>query len=172
MEVILIKPVRKLGKIGEIHKVAAGFGRNYLLPQKLAVRATEFNKEFITKQKHELEAKDQKIKAEVVKINELIQNQKLTFIRQTSEDGKLFGSVSSKEIADQLSENVSYSISHLNIVLDKQIKSTGLYIVEVRLHPELSTTVTVIVARSESEIQDYLREQKSESSAEPLAESA
>lgn len=172
MEVILIKPVRKLGKIGEIYKVAAGFGRNYLLPQKLAVRATELNKEFIAKQKHELEAKDQQIKAEVIKTNELIQNQKLTFIRQTSEDGKLFGSVSSKEIADQLSENVSYSISHLNIVLDKQIKSTGLYLVEVRLHPELSTKVTVIVARSESEIQDYLRGQKTESSAESLAESA
>jgi len=172
MEVILIKPIRKLGKIGEIYKVADGFGRNYLLPQKLAIRATELNKELIIKQKHELEEKDTQTKEEVTKINDLIKDQKLIFIRQTSDDGKLFGSVSSKEIADKLSENVSYRISHLNIILDKQIKSTGLYMVEVRLHPELSTIVTVVVARSESETQDYLREQKTEAATEPLAESA
>lgn len=172
MEVILIKPVRKLGRIGEVHKVADGFGRNYLLPQKLAVRATELNKELIIKQKHKLEEKDRQIKEEIAKINELTKDQKLVFIRQTSEDGKLFGSVNNKEIADQLSKNVSYPISHLNIILDKQIKSTGLYTVEVRLHPELSTEVTVIVARSESEIQDYLRDQKAGTPSEPLAESA
>lgn len=172
MEVILIKPVRKLGKIGEIHKVAGGFGRNYLLPQKLAIRATELNKELIIKQKHEFEEKDKRIKEEVTKINDLIKDQKLIFIRQTSDDGKLFGSVNNKEIAEKLSANVSYPISHLNIILDKQIKSIGIYMVEVRLHAELSTEVTVIVARSESEIQDYLREQKTETSSEPLAESA
>jgi len=172
MEVILIKPVRKLGKIGEVHKVAAGFGRNYLLPQKLAIRATELNKELIVKQKHELEEKDKQIKEEVIKINDLINDQKLVFIRQTSDDGKLFGSVTNKEIADKLSENISHSISHSNIILDKQIKSTGLYNVEVRLHPELSTIVTIIVARSESEVQDHLREQKTEESSEPLFESA
>lgn len=172
MEVILIKPVRKLGRIGEVHKVADGFGRNYLLPQKLAVRATEFNKDLIIQQKHELEEKDRQIKEEIAKINELIKEQKLVFIRQTSDDGKLFGSVNNKEIAEQLSKNVSYPISHLNINLDKQIKSTGLYTVEVRLHPELSTDVTVVVARSESEIQDYLRDQKAEASSEFLAESA
>ncbi|XVN41581.1 MAG: 50S ribosomal protein L9 [Rickettsia endosymbiont of Argas persicus] len=170
MEVILIQPVRKLGKIGEIHKVADGFGRNYLLPQALAIRATEANKELIVQQKHELEEKDKKIKEEVAKINNVIKEQKLTFIRQTLDDGKLFGSVSGKEIADKLSENVSYPISHLNVILDKQIKSIGLYTIEVRLYAELSTHVTVIVARSESEIQDYLCEQKTKNSTtEPLA---
>lgn len=173
MEVILIKPVRKLGKIGEIHKVTDGFGRNYLLPQKLAIRATELNKELIVKQKHELEEKDTQIKEEITKINDLIKDQKLIFVRQTSDDGKLFGSVNNKEIAEKLSQAVSYPISHLNIILDTQIKSIGVYKVEVRLHAELSTDVTVIVARSESEVQDYLREQKTEeSTTEPLAESA
>ncbi|AFC73734.1 50S ribosomal protein L9 [Rickettsia montanensis] len=171
MEVILIKPVRKLGKIGDILKVADGFGRNYLLPQKLAIRATEPNKELIVKQKHEFEAKDKQIREEVEKINALIKDQKLVFIRQTSDDGKLFGSVTSKEIADKLSKNVFYNISHSNIILDKQIKSTGIYTVEIRLHAELNAIVTVIVARSESEAQDYLREQKTETS-EDLAESA
>lgn len=171
MEIILIKPVRKLGKIGDMLKVADGFGRNYLLPQKLAIRATEPNKELIVKQKHEFEAKDKQIREEVEKINALIKDQKLVFIRQTSDDGKLFGSVTNKEIADKLSENVSYNIAHSNIILDKQIKSTGIYTVEIRLHAELNAIVTVIVARSESEAQDYLREQKTEAS-EDLAESA
>ncbi|WP_341787344.1 50S ribosomal protein L9 [Rickettsia endosymbiont of Cantharis rufa] len=171
MEIILIKPVRKLGKIGDILRVADGFGRNYLLPQKLAIRATEPNKELIVKQKDEFEAKDKQIREEVEKINTLIKDQKLFFIRQTSDDGKLFGSVTNKEIAEKLSENVSYSIFHSNIILDKQIKSTGLYTVEIRLHAELNAIVTVIVARSESEAQDYLREQKTETS-ESLAESA
>ncbi|MCC8461994.1 MAG: 50S ribosomal protein L9 [Rickettsia endosymbiont of Ecitomorpha arachnoides] len=171
MEIILIKPVRKLGKIGDMLKVADGFGRNYLLPQKLAIRATEPNKELIVKQKHEFEAKDKQIREEVEKINALIKDQKLVFIRQTSDDGKLFGSVTNKEIADKLSENVSYNIAHSNIILDKQIKSTGIYTVEIRLHAELNAIVTVIVARSESEAQDYLREQKTETS-EDLAESA
>ncbi|AAY60992.1 ribosomal protein L9 [Rickettsia felis str. Pedreira] len=171
MEIILIKPVRKLGKIGDMLKVADGFGRNYLLPQKLAIRATEPNKELIVKQKHEFEAKDKQIREEVEKINALIKDQKLVFIRQTSDDGKLFGSVTNKEIADKLSENVSYNIAHSNIILDKQIKFTGIYTVEIRLHAELNAIVTVIVARSESEAQDYLREQKTETS-EDLAESA
>ncbi|AFC69213.1 50S ribosomal protein L9 [Rickettsia amblyommatis] len=171
MEIILIKPVRKLGKIGDILKVADGFGRNYLLPQKLAIRATEPNKKLIVKQKHEFEAKDKQIREEVEKINALIKDQKLVFIRHTSDDGKLFGSVTNKEIADKLSENVYYNISHSNIILDKQIKSTGIYTVEIRLHAELNAIVTVIVARSESEAQDYLREQKTETS-EDLAESA
>ncbi|AAU03575.1 50S ribosomal protein L9 [Rickettsia typhi] len=170
MEIILIKPVRKLGKIGDILKVANGFGRNYLLPQKLAIRATKSNKELIVKQKHEFEAKDKQIRAEVEKINTLIKDQQLVFIRQTSDDCKLFGSVTNKDIADKLSKNISYNISHSNVILDKQIKSTGIYTVEIRLHAELTAIVTVIVARSDSEAQDYLREQKTENSAD-LAES-
>jgi large subunit ribosomal protein L9 len=165
MEVILIKPIRKLGKIGEVLKVANGYGRNYLLPQKLAVRATESNKDFITNKKNELVEKDQLLKKEAEKINDLIKDQKLVFIRQSSDDGKLFGSVTSKEIAEKLSEVTSNSISHLHVILDKQIKSTGIYEVEIRLHAELSAMIAVIVARSESEAQDYLRENKSEQPA-------
>ncbi|ADE29552.1 50S ribosomal protein L9 [Rickettsia prowazekii] len=162
MEVILIKPVRKLGKIGDILKVADGFGRNYLLPQKLAIRATKSNKELIVKQKYEFEEKDKQVREEVEKINTIIKDQQLVFIRQTSDDCKLFGSVTNKDIADKLSKNISYNISHSNIILDKQIKSTGIYTVEIRLHAELTSIVTVVVARSESEAQDYLREQKAE----------
>lgn len=157
MEVILIKPVRKLGKIAEILKVKKGFARNYLIPRKLAIRATEINKQFIETQKHDLEEKDLKIRYEAEAINNIISSKELVFIRQSSDDGRLFGSVNNKEIAESLSKASSQLISHLNIILNKPIKSTGVFVVEVRLHAELSTNITVIVARSESEAQDYAR---------------
>ncbi|WP_341750524.1 50S ribosomal protein L9 [Candidatus Tisiphia endosymbiont of Sialis lutaria] len=157
MEVILIKPVRKLGKIAEILKVKRGFARNYLIPRKLAIRATEINKQFIETQKHDLEEKDLKIRSEAEAINNIISSKELVFIRQSSDDGRLFGSVNNKEIAESLSKTSSQLISHLNIILNKPIKSTGVFVVEVRLHADLSTNITVIVARSESEAQDYAR---------------
>ncbi|MCC8416438.1 MAG: 50S ribosomal protein L9 [Rickettsia endosymbiont of Gnoriste bilineata] len=160
MEVILIKPVRKLGKIAEILKVKRGFARNYLIPRKLAIRATEINKQFIETQKHDLEEKDLKIRSEAEAINNIISSKELVFIRQSSDDGRLFGSVNNKEIAESLSKTSSQLISHLNIILNKPIKSTGVFVVEVRLHADLSTNITVIVARSESEAQDYARSNK------------
>jgi large subunit ribosomal protein L9 len=163
MEVILIKPVRKLGKIAEILKVKKGFARNYLIPRKLAIRATEINKQFIETQKHDLEEKDLKIRSEAEAINNIISSKELVFIRQSSDDGRLcrlFGSVNNKEIAESLSKASSQLISHLNIILNKPIKSTGVFVVEVRLHADLSTNITVIVARSESEAQDYARSNK------------
>ncbi|MCC8399119.1 MAG: 50S ribosomal protein L9 [Rickettsia endosymbiont of Platyusa sonomae] len=160
MEVILIKPVRKLGKIAEILKVKRGFARNYLIPRKLAIRATEINKQFIETQKHDLEEKDLKIRSEAEAINNIISTKELVFIRQSSDDGRLFGSVNNKEIAESLSKTSSQLISHLNIILNKPIKSTGVFVVEVRLHADLSTNITVIVARSESEAQDYARSNK------------
>ncbi|MCC8371675.1 MAG: 50S ribosomal protein L9 [Rickettsia endosymbiont of Pseudomimeciton antennatum] len=165
MEVILIKPVRKLGKIAEILKVKRGFARNYLIPKKLAIRATEPNKQFIEAQKHELEAKDLKIRSEAEAINNIIGGKELVFIRQSADDGRLFGSVNNKEIAESLSKISLQPISHLNIILKKPIKSTGAFIVEVRLHAEISTNITVIVARSESEAQDYSRSNKQDATS-------
>ncbi|WP_425363870.1 50S ribosomal protein L9 [Candidatus Tisiphia endosymbiont of Hybos culiciformis] len=165
MEVILIKPVRKLGKIAEILKVKRGFARNYLIPRKLAIRATELNKQFIETQKHDLEEKDLKIRSEAEAINNIISSKELVFIRQSADDGRLFGSVNNKEIAESLSKASSQSISHLNIILKKPIKSTGAFVVEVRLHADLSTNITVIVARSESEAQDYARINKQDATS-------
>ncbi len=157
VRVILIKPVRRLGKVTETLKVKKGFARNYLLPKQLAVKATSANKQFIENQKHELQAKELKIKSEAEIVNAVINGKELIFIRQSADDGRLFGSVNSKIIAESLSKASSYSISHSNIILEKTIKSVGIFAVEVRLHAELSSNITVIVARSESEAQDYLR---------------
>ncbi len=158
MNVILVKPVRQLGKIAEIFEVKDGFARNYLFPNKLAIRATEANKQLIINQKHELEVKDKTVKSEASIINDSISGQELVFIRQSADDGRLFGSVNSKEIAEHLFNISSHPISYSNIILDKPIKSTGVFVVEIRLHAELSTNITVIVARSESEAQNYSRE--------------
>ena len=155
MEVILVAPVRKLGNIADIIKVKNGFGRNYLLPKKLAIRATEFNKKLIEEQKHNFEVKDQQVVSEAKIIGDIINGKELIFIKQAADDGRLFGSVNNKEIAENLSEISSYPISYLNIILNKPIKSTGVFTVEVRLHAQLSANVTVIVAKSELEAQDY-----------------
>lgn len=160
MEVILVKPVRTLGKIAQIFNVKNGYARNYLFPNKLAIRATEANKQLIDTQKHELEQKDEQLRSEATVINNIISDKELVFIRQSADDGRLFGSVTNKEIAENLSQVSSHQISHLSIVLDKPIKSTGVFVVEIRLHANLSTNVTVIVARSESEAQDYARDNK------------
>ncbi|MCC8416971.1 MAG: 50S ribosomal protein L9 [Rickettsia endosymbiont of Bryobia graminum] len=158
MEVILIKPIRTLGKIAQIFNVKDGYARNYLFPNKLAIRATEANKQLIETQKHDLEQKDEQARSEANVINNVINNKELVFIRQSADDGRLFGSVNNKEIAENLSQICSQQISHLNIILDKPIKSTGVFTVEVRLHASLSANVIVIVARSESEAQDYARD--------------
>ncbi|XVN42120.1 MAG: 50S ribosomal protein L9 [Candidatus Rickettsia vulgarisii] len=162
MEVILIKPVRTLGKIAQIFNVKNGYARNYLFPNKLAIRATEANKQLIEAQRHDLEQKDEQIRSEAAVINNIIDNKELVFIRQSADDGRLFGSVTNKEIAENLSQISSHQISYLSIVLDKPIKSTGVFTVEVRLHASLSANITVIVARSESEAQDYARDNKSD----------
>lgn len=160
IEIILIRPVRTLGEIAEIFKVKAGYARHYLLARKLAIRLTEANKQLIEAQKHDLKQKDEQAKSEAAITNNIINNKELVFIRQSADDGKLFGSVTNKEIAESLSKICSYKISHLNIVLDKPIKSTGVFTVEVSLHPSLIAKVTVIVARSESEAQDYKMDNK------------
>ncbi|KAJ6629263.1 50S ribosomal protein L9 [Pseudolycoriella hygida] len=160
MEVILIKPVRQLGRIGEIHEVRNGFAWHYLFPRKLAVRATEDNKQLIERQKHKLEEKEEKIKISAAETGDNIRDKEIIFIKQSADDGRLFGSVSSKEIAESLSKIVGHQISYASIILDKPIKTTGLFTVEVRLHAELSTDIAVIVARTELEAHSYSRDNK------------
>lgn len=92
--------------------------------------------------------------------NNVISGKELIFIKQSADDGRLFGSVNNKEIAESLSKASLHLISHLSIILENPIKSTGVFVVEVRLHAELGTNITVIVARSESEAQDYSRNNK------------
>lgn len=159
MKVILLKPVRKLGKIGEEVEVKPGFGRNFLVPEGFAVRATEANRLVIADQKKDLEAKNSEAKKVAEALSAKISGKDFTFIRQSAADGRLFGSVANKEIAKTLSD-AGYEISYSHIHLDKPIKNLGVYEVSLILHSEVLTNVIINVARSESEAVDALREYK------------
>lgn len=160
MQVILVKPVRKLGKVGETVNVANGYGRNYLIPQKLAIRATNDNLEkFATLQK-ELEAKNAESKKAAEKAAKAIDGKHLDFITQSAADGRLFGSVSLKALAVKISEIAKIKLNYSNILLDSPIKFNGVYNVQVVLHPEVTASVLVVVAKTESEAQDALIEFK------------
>ncbi len=160
MQVILVKPVRKLGKVGETVNVANGYGRNYLIPQKLAIRATNDNLEkFATLQK-ELEAKNTENKIAAEKAAKAIDGKHLDFITQSAADGRLFGSVSLKALATKISEIAKIQLNYSNILLDSPIKFNGVYNVQVILHPEVTASILVVVAKTESEAQDALIEFK------------
>ena len=160
MQVILVKPVRKLGKVGETVNVANGYGRNYLIPQKLAIRATNDNLEkFATLQK-ELEAKNTENKIAAEKAAKAIDGKHLDFITQSAADGRLFGSVSLKALATKISEIDKIQLNYSNILLDSPIKFNGVYNVQVILHPEVTASILVVVAKTESEAQDALIEFK------------
>ncbi|WPY00337.1 50S ribosomal protein L9 [Candidatus Trichorickettsia mobilis] len=160
MEVILVKHIKKLGKIGEIVKVKDGFGRNYLLPQKLAIRATTYNVKLLEQQREEFEEKNAKARTEAESIAQLVIGKELVFIKQAADDGKLFGSVNNKEIAKELSKLISHDIPYSTIVLGSPIKSLGISSVEVALHAEVSTNIIIVIARSDSEAIEALRSYK------------
>ena len=160
MEVILIKHIKKLGKIGEIVKVKDGFGRNYLLPQKFAIRATASNTKLLEQQRIEFEENNAKAKLEAEDISLLVTDKELIFIKQAADDGRLFGSVNNKEIAKELSKVISQELAYSTILLESPIKSIGVFSIEVVLHAEVSANIIIVIARSESEALEALRTYK------------
>ena len=160
MEVILVKPVRKLGKIGEVVNVKNGFGRNFLIPQGIAIRATASNREKLESEKSVYEAKNIEAKIAASNILKEIEGKDLVFIRQSSDDKRLFGSVSNKEIAKELEKHSTSPIPYTAIMIETPIKTLGLFSVDVMLHPEVTTKTNIIVVRTESEAVDILRSLK------------
>lgn len=156
MQVILVKPVRKLGKVGDIVNVADGYGRNYLIPQELAIRATNDNVERFASLKKDLEAKNAENKKKAEAAKEKIEGKHFDFITQSAVDGRLFGSVNLKAIAVEVSKLSGLDLNYSNISLDSPIKYNGVYEVQVALHPEVSTKVLIVVAKTEAEAQDAL----------------
>nr|WP_298682654.1 50S ribosomal protein L9 [uncultured Dongia sp.] len=150
MEIILLQRVEKLGHIGDIVNVKPGFARNFLLPQKKALRATEENKKRFETQRAQIEANNLKLKDEAQKIAGKVDGLKVVLIRQASETGILFGSVSSRDIAEGVTK-AGFTVERRQVVLDKPIKTLGLHPVRVALHPEVVVTVTANVAKSEDE---------------------
>jgi large subunit ribosomal protein L9 len=150
MEIILLQRVEKLGHIGDVVNVKPGFARNFLLPQKKALRATEENKKRFETQRAQIEANNLKQREEAQKIAGKVDGLKVVLIRQASETGILFGSVSSRDIAEGVTK-AGFTVERRQVVLDKPIKTLGLHPVRVALHPEVVVTVTANVAKSEDE---------------------
>ena len=156
MEVILLERVAKLGQMGEIVKVRDGFARNFLLKRKKALRATAENKAKYEGMKAELEANNLQAKSEATKVAEKINGVEITIIRQASESGQLFGSVSVRDIVVAL-EGEKVHVSRPQVWLDAPIKAIGQQKVTIAVHPEVEATINVVVARSADEAERIKR---------------
>lgn len=150
MEVILLEHVEKLGKMGEKVNVKNGYARNYLLPSKKALRATEANLAVYEKQKAELEAHNKKLREEADKLAESLKGFSAVLIRQAAETGQLYGSVTIRDIAAAIKE-AGFGVERRQVFLEKAIKDLGVYQVKLNLHPEVSQTILVNVARTDDE---------------------
>ena len=156
MEVILLERVAKLGQMGETVRVKDGYARNFLLPGHKALRATETNKKRFEGQKAQLEARNLEARAEAEKVAEALDGKSAIIIRQAGETGNLYGSVSTRDIAEALTKE-GFSTSRNQVVLRIPIKTLGLHTLPVQLHPEVDVTVTINVARSPEEAERQAR---------------
>jgi large subunit ribosomal protein L9 len=150
MEVILLERVAKLGQMGDVVRVKDGFARNFLLPKSKALRATKENRARFEGMKVELEARNLEQKNEAQKIGEKLDGQAFTVLRQASENGQLYGSVSPRDIATMVSDK-GFAISRSQVALNTPIKTIGLHKVPIVLHPEVEVSVSVTVGRNADE---------------------
>jgi large subunit ribosomal protein L9 len=150
MDVILLERVEKLGAIGDVVSVKNGFARNYLLPRKKALRANEANKKVFEANKANIVAENAARRGEAEAASKGVDGKTLTLIRQASNTGQLYGSVSARDLAELLAEDGTKVLKN-QIVLDKPIKAIGLNVVKIQLHPEVVVTIKVNVARSPEE---------------------
>jgi large subunit ribosomal protein L9 len=150
MEVILLERIGKLGQMGEIVRVKDGFARNFLLPRGKALRATADNKKRFEDMKAELQAKNLELKGEAGQLASKLDGKTYVVLRQASETGQLFGSVSTRDIASLLKDSGA-DVGRSQIVLNAPIKTIGQYKVPLALHAEVEISITVTVARSEDE---------------------
>ena len=150
MEVILLERVEKLGHIGEVVRVKDGYARNYLLPNKKALRANEANRRVFEANRERIEADNAARRSTAEQDAKTLDGTSVTLIRQSSNTGQLYGSVAVRDLVDALTAD-GHKVPKAAIVLDKPIKAIGLYEVKVALHPEVSVTIKVNVARSPEE---------------------
>jgi large subunit ribosomal protein L9 len=157
MEVILLERVGRLGHMGDVVRVKDGFARNFLLPKGKALRATKENRAKYEGMKAELEARNTEMRGEAQKIGGGLDGKSFVVLRQASETGQLYGSVSGRDIAVILNEGGFKNVNRGHIALHAPIKSIGLHKVPVALHPEVEITVTINVARSADEAERIAR---------------
>jgi len=150
MDVILLERVEKLGGIGDVVKVKNGFARNYLLPRKKALRANDANRKLFEAQRTQIEADNASRRSDAEAASKGIDGKTVQLIRQASNTGQLYGSVSARDIVEALGSDGA-KVTKSQVILDRPIKAIGVHEVKVALHPEVSVTVKVNVARSPEE---------------------
>lgn len=176
MEVILLERIDKLGQMGDVVKVKSGYARNYLLPKKKALRATEDNKRHFEEQRAQLEATNLERRSEAEQVGAKMEGFSLVLIRQAGEAGQLYGSVNARDISSGLTE-AGFTVARHQVALKHPIKALGLYPVNVQLHPEVIIEVVANVARSNDEAKTQAKTGRAvvgtdEQEAEAAAEAA
>lgn len=150
MEVILLERIEKLGQMGDVVTVKPGYARNFLLPQKKALRATDGNRAQFESQRAQLEAENLKRREEAEAVASKIEELDVVLIRQAGDSGQLYGSVSARDIADSVTES-GVTVGRGQVLLDRAIKELGLHPIRISLHPEVSVELVINVARTEDE---------------------
>jgi large subunit ribosomal protein L9 len=156
MKVILLERVERLGGLGDVVNVKDGFARNFLLPRSKALRASEANLKVFEAQRVDIEARNAKARDAAEKSSKKIDGQNYVIIRQAGESGQLYGSVSGRDVAEAVLAEGG-QIDRAQVVLDRPIKALGVHPVRVRLHPEVTITINVNVARSHDEAERQAR---------------
>jgi len=169
MEIVLLERVEKLGQMGQVVNVRPGYARNFLLPQKKALRATKANLAFFETQKAQLQAQNLERKKEAEEVGGKMKGLAVIITRQAAESGMLYGSVNGRDISDAVTA-AGFTVERNQVAINDPIKSLGLFDVRVILHPEVSVNVKVNVARSLEEAQIQAQRGGMITAAELLAE--
>jgi large subunit ribosomal protein L9 len=151
MKVILLERVERLGGLGDVVNVKDGFARNFLLPKSKALRATSANMKVFDGQRVEIEARNAKARDAASKSGQKLDGESYILIRQAGEGGQLYGSVSGRDVAEAIGDGAAGKVDRSMVVLDKPLKTLGVHQVKVRLHPEVTVTIKVNIARSQDE---------------------
>jgi large subunit ribosomal protein L9 len=174
MQVILLERIGRLGQMGDVVTVKDGFARNYLLPQGKALRATEANRKRFERERAQLEARDLELKSEAQAVAARLDGRSFIVIRQAGDTGQLYGSVSTRDIAEAVTEG-GFTIERRQVLLDRPIKTLGLHAIRLQLHAEVEPHITANVARSSDEAARQARGEnisKAATEAEEDAEAA
>lgn len=156
MQVILLQRIGRLGQMGDVVTVKNGFARNFLLPQKKALRATKENLAQFQTQRAQLEANNLELKKEAEAVSEKLDGKIFVAIRSAGDTGQLYGSVSTRDLADAITAG-GFTVDRRQVTLDKPIKSLGLHEIKVSLHPEVQVSVKINVARTPEEAEKQAR---------------
>ena len=161
MDVILLERIESLGQMGDVVKVKPGFARNFLLPKKKALRATKENLSVFEKRRAQLEADNLKRREEAEKISAKLNGLKITIVRQASETGALYGSVTLRDIAEEIT-SAGFTVQKSQVMLGQPLKAVGVHEVRIALHPEVKASITINIARSNEEADSQAAEQPTE----------